>query len=64
VRVAITPAGREHLRTLRRVGASVFEVLIDKLESAEAASVRAALPAFGRMLELADDDGASERGVT
>jgi DNA-binding MarR family transcriptional regulator len=63
VRVAITRAGREHLSTLRRVGASVFELLIDKLESAEAASVRAALPAFGRMLELADDDSASERGV-
>jgi DNA-binding MarR family transcriptional regulator len=64
VRVAITPAGREHLSTLRRVGASVFEVLIDKLASSEAATLRAALPAFGRMLELADDDSGQERSVT
>jgi DNA-binding MarR family transcriptional regulator len=64
VRVAITPVGREHLSTLRRVGASIFEVLIDKLAASEAASLRAALPAFGRMLELADDDSAPERSVT
>ena len=56
VRVAITAAGHEHLSTMRRVGASVFDVLIEKLTSAEAASLRAALPSFGRMLELADDD--------
>jgi DNA-binding MarR family transcriptional regulator len=60
VRVAITVAGHEHLSTLRRVGASVFDVLIEKLTSAEAASLRAALPSFGRMLELADDDLAAE----
>ena len=53
---AITAAGQEHLSSLRRVGASVFDVLIEKLTSAEAASLRAALPSFGRMLELADDD--------
>jgi DNA-binding MarR family transcriptional regulator len=64
VRVAITPAGQEHLSTLRRVGASVFDVLIDKLTSAQAASLRAALPSFGRMLELADDDFASEGRAT
>jgi DNA-binding MarR family transcriptional regulator len=64
VRVTITPAGREHLSTLRRAGASVFEVLIDKLASSEAATLRAALPAFGRMLELADDDSAQERSLT
>jgi DNA-binding MarR family transcriptional regulator len=61
VRVAITSAGREHLSTLRQVAASVFDVLIDKLTSAEIASLRAALPAFGRMLELADEEFASER---
>ncbi len=61
VRVAITSAGQEHLSTLRRAAASVFDVLIDKLTSAEAASLRAALPAFGRMLELADEEFASER---
>jgi DNA-binding MarR family transcriptional regulator len=64
VRVAITPAGHEHLSTCRRVGASVFEVLIDKLAPSEAASLRGALPAFGRMLELADEDSAPERSVT
>jgi DNA-binding MarR family transcriptional regulator len=64
VRVAITAAGQEHLSTLRRVGASVFDVLLDKLTSAEAASLRSALPSFGRMLELADEDGASEGRAT
>jgi DNA-binding MarR family transcriptional regulator len=64
VRVGITLAGHEHLSTLRRAGASVFEVLIDKLASSEAASLRAALPAFGRMLEFADDDSAPEESVT
>jgi DNA-binding MarR family transcriptional regulator len=64
VRVAITPAGQEHLSTLRRVGAAVFDVLIEKLTSAQAASLRAALPSFGRMLEVADDDFASEGRAT
>ena len=64
VRVAITRAGREHLSTLRRVGASVFDVLIDKLESSEADSLHAALPTLDRMLELADDDLASEGSAT
>jgi DNA-binding MarR family transcriptional regulator len=64
VRVAITRAGRAHLSTLRRVGASVFDVLIDKLEPSESASLRAALPTFGRMLELADDGVASEGSTT
>ncbi len=60
VRVAITSAGRDHLSTLRHVGAAVFDALIDKLTSAEAGSLHAALPSFDRMLELADDDFASE----
>ncbi len=64
VRVAITAAGHEHLSTLRRVGASVFDILIEKLTSAEAASLRAALPSFGRMLEMADDALASEGRAT
>jgi DNA-binding MarR family transcriptional regulator len=64
VRVAITAAGQEHLGTLRRVGASVFDVLVEKLTPAEAASLRAALPSFGRMLELAADDLASEGRAT
>lgn len=60
VRVAITSAGRDHLSTLRHVGAAVFDALIDKLTSAEAGSLHAALPSFDRMLELADDDFATE----
>lgn len=56
VRVAITPAGREHLSALRRAGASVYEVLVDKLPPRDAALLRSALPVFRRMLELADDD--------
>jgi DNA-binding MarR family transcriptional regulator len=64
VRVAITPAGREHLRALRRSGASVFEVLVDKLAPREAASLRSALPVFRRLLELADDDPPSGRSGT
>jgi DNA-binding MarR family transcriptional regulator len=64
VRVSITSAGLEHLNMLRRVGASVFDVLIGKLTAPEAASLRAAVPTFGRMLELADDDFASEGSAT
>jgi DNA-binding MarR family transcriptional regulator len=64
VRVSITSAGLEHLNTLRRVGASVFDVLIGKLNAPEAASLRAAVPTFGRMLELADDGFASEGSAT
>jgi DNA-binding MarR family transcriptional regulator len=64
VRVAITGAGQEQLNTLRRVGAAVFDVLIEKLDSSEADLLCAALPSFGRMLELADDDFASEGSAT
>jgi DNA-binding MarR family transcriptional regulator len=64
VRVAITSGGREHLSALRRAGASVFEVIADKLPPREAASLRSALPAFRRMLALADDDFLSGRGAT
>jgi DNA-binding MarR family transcriptional regulator len=64
VRVAITPAGREHLNAVRRAGASVFEVLVDKLPPRQAASLRSVLPTFRRMLELADDDFSSGRSAT
>lgn len=60
VRVTITSDGKQHLSRQRRAGASVFDLLIDKLGSSEAASLRAALPSFRRMLELAHDDLASE----
>jgi DNA-binding MarR family transcriptional regulator len=64
VRVAITAAGRQHLSAIRRSGATVFDLLIDKLAPAEAALVRAAVPSFRRMLELADDDVSSEGSAT
>src|ERR1700678_3241920 len=52
VRVAVTPAGREHLSAVRRASASVYEVLVDKLPPRDAALLRSALPVFRRMLEL------------
>ncbi len=64
VRVAITEAGQEQLNTLRRAGAAVFDVLIEKLGSSEADLLWAALPSFSRMLELADDDFAPEGSAT
>ncbi len=60
VLVAITSAGREHLSRLRRAGATVFDVLIDKLDPLEAAALGAALPSCRRMLELVGDDVVSE----
>jgi DNA-binding MarR family transcriptional regulator len=56
VLVAITRAGRQHLRTMRRVGASVFTTLIDKLTEHELAALEAALPALHHLLDLADQD--------
>ena len=53
VLVAISQAGRRHLWSVRRAGASVFTVLIDKLPEQEAAALSAALPALRRLLELA-----------
>ncbi len=55
VLVAITPAGREHMKSLRRREAAIFEVLISKLGREQRASLRSALPALRRMLELADE---------
>jgi DNA-binding MarR family transcriptional regulator len=53
VLVAITPTGREQLRTMRRAGASVLSGLIDMLGEREAGALRAALPALLRLTELA-----------
>jgi DNA-binding MarR family transcriptional regulator len=64
VLVALTPAGREYLRTSRRVGASLFTTLIDKLTDAEVAALRAAVPPIRRVLELAATDEAPGGGVT
>jgi DNA-binding MarR family transcriptional regulator len=64
VRVAITPAGRAYLTTVRRSGAAVFEVVIDKLDSSESALLASALPVFRRMVELADSEVPSGRRTT
>jgi DNA-binding MarR family transcriptional regulator len=55
VLVAITPAGRQHRRAMRRAGSSEFTILIDKLPEPEAAQLAAALPALRHLLELAED---------
>jgi DNA-binding MarR family transcriptional regulator len=52
VLVAITDAGRDHLRAMRRDGASVFTVLIDKLSEDDLAALGAALPALHHLLDL------------
>jgi DNA-binding MarR family transcriptional regulator len=62
VLVALTPAGRQYLRALRRAGASVLAGLIDKLGAQEAGALRAALPALLRLTELAADDQDSRSG--
>jgi DNA-binding MarR family transcriptional regulator len=55
VLVAITRAGRQHLRTMRRVGASAFTTLIDRLTDHEVALLEAALPALCHLLDLAEE---------
>ncbi|MDQ1732274.1 MAG: hypothetical protein QOK10_2433 [Pseudonocardiales bacterium] len=52
VLVAITPAGREHLRSSRRAGAAALTVLIDKLPEDEAKALHGALPAIKHLVEL------------
>ena len=53
VLVAITDPGRNHLRDMRRDGASVFTVLIDKLPEDDLTALDAALPALHRLMDLA-----------
>jgi DNA-binding MarR family transcriptional regulator len=53
VLVAITDAGRDHLRAMRRDGASVFTVLIDKLPEDDLTALDGALPALHHLLDLA-----------
>src|SRR5437016_2292721 len=52
VLVAITPAGRAHLRSLRRAGAAALTVMIDKLPDDEAEALHRALPAINHLVEL------------
>ena len=60
VLVAITSAGRQHLRAMRRAGASVFRALIDNLTGPERAALSAALPALRQLVELAADSPDSQ----
>jgi DNA-binding MarR family transcriptional regulator len=53
--VAITAAGRKHLRSLRRAGAAALTALIDKLPAEEAAALERALPAIDHLVELLAD---------
>jgi len=62
VLVAITEAGRNHLGTMRRVGASALTGLIDKLDEHQAAALAAALPALLRLTELAAESQDSQTG--
>jgi DNA-binding MarR family transcriptional regulator len=52
VLVAITRAGREYLRNLRRAGAADLTTLIDKLPDDEAAALHRALPALHLLVEM------------
>jgi DNA-binding MarR family transcriptional regulator len=54
VLVSITRVGRQYLRMMRRVGASTFTTLIDKLTEQELGSLRNALPALRHLLDLAE----------
>jgi len=55
VLVALTPAGRDYIRTRRQAGAATFADLIDKLPDGEAAALAAAVPAMNRLRELDSD---------
>ncbi|HKN96723.1 MAG TPA: MarR family transcriptional regulator [Pseudonocardiaceae bacterium] len=52
VLVALTDAGREHLRTRRQHGAERLAALVDQLSEEDRAALAAALPALHRLHEL------------
>lgn len=62
VMVAITRAGRQYRRAMRRAGAAVLTGLIDKLDEREAGALNAALPALLRLTELAAESQDSPTG--
>jgi DNA-binding MarR family transcriptional regulator len=62
VLVAITRAGRQHLRAMRRAGAAMLTGLIDKLDEQDAGALEAALPALRRLTELAAESQDSHTG--
>ena len=53
VLVAVTDAGRAHMREMRRDGVSVFTVLIDSCPPTNSTSLDAARPALHHLLDLA-----------
>jgi DNA-binding MarR family transcriptional regulator len=55
VLVAITPAGREYLGSMRRAGAAHLTALIDKLPHDEAAALHRALPALHLLVEMTSE---------
>ena len=63
VLVAITSAGRQHLRAMRRAGASVFRALIDNLTGPERAALSTALPALRQLVKLADSPDRQPRSA-
>ena len=56
VLVAITRAGRQHLRDMRRAGAAMLTGLIDELDEQDTGALTAALPALLRLAELAAEN--------
>jgi DNA-binding MarR family transcriptional regulator len=62
VLVAMTRAGRQLLRTRRRVGAAAVTELIDKLDEQDAADLSAVLPALLRLADVVAESGASTSG--
>ena len=55
VLVAITPSGREYLRSVRRAAAADLTAMIDKLPENEASVLRQALPALQHLVEMMSD---------
>ena len=55
VRVALTGAGADYLRSRRRAGAEAFAQLIGKLPADEVAALLAAAPALRHLNELDDE---------
>jgi DNA-binding MarR family transcriptional regulator len=55
VLVSLTPSGRDYLAARRRGGAERLSTLIDRLSPADAAALRAAVPALLRLRELQEE---------
>jgi DNA-binding MarR family transcriptional regulator len=56
VLVAITRAGRQHVRKRRRAGAEALTELIDKLDPQDAQQLNAALPALRRLVDVVEEN--------